>query len=107
MQVRRRMARLLGAAALAMSIGTTASADPIPQDWLNNIHTGCMNACKQQQFSAPSCETACTCVEQQTAAQLDKSEFQAMNAAETNRQPMPPALQSKVEAIQDRCAPAQ
>jgi len=107
MQVRQSAARLLGAIALVTAIGTMAKADPIPQDWLNNVQTGCMNACQQQGFAAASCQTACTCVQQGTAASLTKDEFQAMNDALNRKQPPPPAIGAKVEAIQDRCAPAQ
>jgi len=106
-QVRRVMTRSLAAAAMVTAIGVSAEAEPIPQDWLNNIRTGCIDACRQAQFSAQSCETACTCVAQQTAASISKEELMAANAANAQKQPPPPAIAAKTEAIQDRCAPAQ
>src|SRR5581483_11501650 len=101
MQFRRSLARSLAAAAMLTAIAAAAEADPIPQDWLNNIRSGCVDACKQAQFSPQSCETACTCVEQQTAASLSKEEVMAANAANAKKQPPPPAIAAKTEAIQD------
>jgi hypothetical protein len=107
METPRQYALRVGIALLLSAITVSAGADPIPQDWLKNVQTGCVSACTQQQFSAASCQTTCACVAQRFAAQLDKNAFQTMDAAARNRQALPPALQARIDAIQDSCAAPQ
>ncbi|HVZ01360.1 MAG TPA: hypothetical protein VHA35_17760 [Dongiaceae bacterium] len=106
MNLRRSFVRPLAAAAVLAAIGASAGADPIPQAWLANVKNGCVKSCTAQ-LPAAACETACTCVAQQTAATMDKDEFLAVNTMLEKNQPVPPALESKAQAIQDRCQPAQ
>ena len=99
MNFRRFFARTLAAAVVMATIGVAAEADPIPQDWLNNLDGSCLKSCAAQKIAPDRCETACTCIEQQTAATMTKDEFTAVD----KNQSIPPELTAKAQAIQDRC----
>ena len=96
---------LIAAALLILSTGVLR-ADPIPPDVLKNIHDGCIKSCTAG--AAPDvCETACTCVSEQTGATMTTEDLTAAESAMSSSQPLSPDLAAKAKTIQDRCRPAQ
>lgn len=102
--VARRWRRIACATASLLWLGSAAGAEPVPAEWLKNVHDGCYNSCiKRKPGLEPACDAACSCVAQQTGENMEKDEFLAADQALSRHEPPPPGLADKAQAIHERC----
>jgi hypothetical protein len=100
-----KMRLLLGAPVMlgAILVAPAVNADPIPQEWLQNQHKSCLEACTKTGVAQDTCESNCTCYENETAKSFTSEEYMSVTDALANKQQPSQASIDKMTAIANKC----
>jgi hypothetical protein len=91
------------------SLGSTAFAEGIPEQTIQNQHKSCVESCtKSSGGQTAACEKACSCIDIETQKNFSPPEFSELErqiAANPSAPTFTPEIKTKLDAVFAACRP--